>query len=75
MPVIVSPNSALLFPGLPFSYAIEAPTSDSADPVTYSEIGPLPLGLDLDPATGIISGTPQIGAGLQPTPSLAGGVV
>ena len=44
VPVIVSPNSALLFPGLPFSYTILAPTSDSTDPVTYSEIGPLPPG-------------------------------
>ena len=52
VPVIVSPNSALLFPGLDFSYMIEAPTSDSADPVTYSEIGPLPLGLGLDPDDG-----------------------
>ena len=75
VPVIVSPNSVLLFPGLPFSYTIVAPTSDSSDPVTYSEIGLLPPGLGLDPATGIISGTPQIGFGLQPVPSLAGGVV
>jgi hypothetical protein len=75
VPVIVSPDSASLFPGLAFRYVIEAPTSDSSDPVTYSEIGPLPLGLDLDQTTGIISGTPQIGAGMQPTPALAGGVV
>jgi Putative Ig domain/Galactose oxidase, central domain/Kelch motif len=75
IPVIVSPNSALLFPGLDFRYVIEAPTSDSSDPVTYSEVGPLPVGLGLDPVTGIISGTPQLGPGLQPAPALAGGVV
>jgi hypothetical protein len=75
VPVIVSPNSTLLSPGLPFSYTILAPTSDSTDPVTYSEIGPLPPGLGLDSTTGIISGTPLLSLGLQPTPSLAGGVV
>src|SRR4030095_13812134 len=63
VPVIVSPNSAFLFPGLDFRYVIEAPTSDSSDPVTYSEIGLLPLGLDLDPVTGIVSGTPPLRAG------------
>jgi Putative Ig domain len=75
MPVIVSANNAFLFPGLAFEYMIEAPTSDSTDPITYSEVGPLPSGLGLDPATGIISGTPNLGAGLQPVPSLAGGIV
>ena len=75
VPVIVSPNSALLFPGLPFSYTILAPTSDSTDPVTYSEIGPLPPGLSLDKPRGIISGTFHFSFGLQPTPALAGGVV
>ena len=75
VPVIVSPISALIFPGLPFRYTILAPTSDSTDPVTYTEIGLLPLGLGLDQTTGIISGIPQARVGLQPTPSLAGGVV
>jgi hypothetical protein len=75
VPVIVSPNSALLFPDLPFSYTIVAPTSDTTDPVTYSEIGPLPPGLGLDQTTGIISGTPLARVGLQPSPSLAGGVI
>jgi hypothetical protein len=75
VPVIVSPNSALLFPGLDFSYTIVAPTSDATDPVTYSEIGQLPLGLGLNSTTGIISGKPTLGSALLPTPSLAGGVV
>ncbi|MDP9227243.1 MAG: putative Ig domain-containing protein, partial [Actinomycetota bacterium] len=75
VPVIVSPNRALLFPGLPFSYTILAPTSDPTDPVTYSEIGPLPPGLSLDKLKGIISGTFHFSFGLQPTPALAGGVV
>jgi hypothetical protein len=75
VPVIVSPNSALLFPGLAFSYTIVAPSSDLTDPITYSVVGALAPGLSLDPATGIISGTPLLTRGLQPTPSLAGGVV
>ena len=79
VPVIASPTSgflnAILFPGLPFSYTIVAPTSDSSDPVTYSEIGLLPLGLGLDPTTGIISGIPTLRFGLLPSPQLSGGVV
>ena len=75
VPVIVSPTNAFLFPGLDFGYAIVAPTSDSSDKVTYSVVGPLPPGLGLDPDTGIISGIPQLRAGSQPGPALAGGVV
>jgi hypothetical protein len=52
-----------------------APTSDSSDPVTYSEIGLLPPGLGLDSATGIISGTPQVRLDQRPKPQLAGGVI
>jgi hypothetical protein len=75
IPVITSANSAFLFPGLDFLFTIDAPTSDSTDPVTYSEVGPLPPGLGLDPDAGIISGTPLVSRGLQPAPALAGGVV
>ena len=71
-PVIVSPDTVFLFPGLNFSYKIEAPTSDSSDPVTYSVVGPLPPVLALDTVTGIISGTPQASFELQPTPLLPG---
>ena len=75
VPVITSANSAFLFPSLDFLFTIVAPTSDSVDPVTYSKVGPLPPGLGLDPDAGIITGIPNLGFGLQPTPSLAGGVV
>ncbi len=75
VPVIVSPNSAPLFPSVPFSYTIMAPTSDSSDQVTYTEIGPLPPGLNLDSITGIISGTPLVSIARQPTPQFAGGVI
>lgn len=71
-PVIVSPNTVFLFPGLDFNYKIEAPTSDSSDPVTYSVVGALPPGLTLDTVAGIISGTPQASFELQPTPLLPG---
>jgi hypothetical protein len=74
-PVIVSPISASVFPGIPFTYTIDAPSTDTFDPITYSEIGPLPGGLDLDANTGIISGIPTSALGLQPSPALAGGVV
>ncbi len=76
VPVIVSPNSAPLFPGLPFSYTIEAPASGPPDSVTYAKIGPLPAGVGLDQNTGIISGTPNLGLKSPlPGPLLAGGVV
>ncbi len=75
IPVIVSPNSAFVFPALSFNYAIDAPTQGSTDPVTYAAVGPLPAGLGLDTVDGIISGIPQVGRGSQPGPQLAGGVV
>jgi hypothetical protein len=75
VPVIVSPENAFVFTGVPFSSAIMAPTSDTLDPVTYSAIGQLPAGLGLNQETGVISGTPQNLLGLQPAPQLAGGVI
>jgi hypothetical protein len=74
VPVIVSPENAFVFTGVPFNSAIVAPTSDMLNPVTYSVIGQLPAGLGLNQETGVISGTPQI-IGSQPMPGLAGGVI
>ena len=74
VPVIVSPENAFVFIGVPFNSAIVAPTSDMLNPVTYSVIGQLPAGLGLNQETGVISGTPQI-IGSQPMPGLAGGVI
>ena len=75
VPVIVSPENALLFSGIPFSYTFVAPTSDESDPVTYSVIGELPAGLGLDPTTGVVSGTANFVFGAQPLPRLAGGII
>lgn len=58
LPVIVSPSSALLTPGQPFSYSIVAPGgNDSSDPPSYQLIGTLPPGLGFDEKNGVISGT------------------
>jgi hypothetical protein len=75
VPVIVSQDNALLYPGVSFSYAIMAPNSDTSDQVIYSVVGQLPAGLGLDQTTGIISGIPTLRFGLQPSPQLSGGVV
>jgi uncharacterized delta-60 repeat protein len=57
LPVITSPNSAALIPGVFFSYAITAPTSvGGSDPTIFTLVGTLPPGLTFDAATGTISG-------------------
>ena len=77
-PVIVSPDSATLAVGRPFSYTIRVQSS-SPEQTTYTLIGNLPGGLGFDPATGTIFGTysPRPGAG-GPGPDaidLAGGAL
>jgi PKD repeat protein len=52
-PVIVSSQSVTAFAGIPFSYSLLATNA----PGTFAANG-LPAGLSIDPATGIISGTP-----------------
>ena len=54
-PVIVSPGSAGASVGYAFVYRIAA----TNNPTSYSATG-LPAGLSLNPATGIISGTPTV---------------
>ncbi len=61
-PMITSAGSASGDTGAPFSYTM---TSDSAL-AQFSAIS-LPAGLALDPATGIISGTPLIGGNITVT--------
>jgi uncharacterized delta-60 repeat protein/uncharacterized repeat protein (TIGR01451 family) len=55
-PVIISPSSATLVPGQPFTYTIVAP-GNGGGPVTCSISGALPAGLTFDPNTCTISGT------------------
>ncbi|MGH8094560.1 MAG: putative Ig domain-containing protein [Chthoniobacterales bacterium] len=75
VPVITSAQSVFAFSGLPFSFQLLAPTSDSTDPVTYSNVTPLPAGLGLDPTTGVISGSPNFRANSSLGPLLAGGII
>jgi len=53
LPTITSPTTATGTEGLPFSYQITA----TASPILFGAID-LPVGLQVDPATGLISGTP-----------------
>src|SRR6266446_5711054 len=56
IPVIISPRETTLAAGQPFTYTINAPSSNQSG-TTFTLIGTLPLGLSFDAATGTISGT------------------
>ncbi len=77
IPVIVSPNSALMVRGQAFNYTIGAPSSAGpSDPTTYAFIGKLPAGLGLDTTTGTISGTINARAPNSPNRiDLSGGII
>jgi len=72
IPLLPGPYSAVLYPGQDFLYFVGGPGGGSGS-TTYATIGPLPLGLELDPMTGIIYGFPQFG--LRATPSLLGRLI
>jgi len=79
-PVVVSPDSASLTVGQPFSYTIRAPSNAGPpDTTAFTLVGDLPGGLGFDPATGTIAGTysprPGNGAGRPDAVDLAGGVL
>ena len=59
-PTITSANPPAGTVGLPYSATV---TADGSQPITFSvSAGTLPPGLSLDPATGVISGTPTTAA-------------
>lgn len=57
-PVIISPQTAVAFHGLPFTYAVVAAGGDEG-PITCTT-SLLPPGLTFNAATGIIGGTPTL---------------
>jgi hypothetical protein len=79
LPVIISPSSANLTQGQPFSYTIQAPAvTDPNDPTSFNLIGTLPAGLGFDSEAGMISGTfPGVRAQASERiqPKLSGGIV
>jgi hypothetical protein len=64
LPVIVSPRSALLTPGEPFTYTFNADGCGAADSAVFDVVGDLPQGLVFDRATATISGIPASPAAL-----------
>jgi large repetitive protein len=59
-PAITSANSTVFNVGTPGNFAVTA--SGFPNP-SFSETGALPAGVSFNPATGLLSGTPQIGSG------------
>jgi hypothetical protein len=62
LPVITSPSTAAGGDGQPFTYQITA----TASPYLYGAMN-LPVGLVVDPATGLISGAPTYAGSYSPT--------
>ena len=59
LPIITSAGTASGTVGTPFTYSIVA----SGSPTGYTVTGSLPNGISYDPNSGVISGTPLVGAG------------
>ena len=74
IPVITSARDVPLVAGQPFFYRIVAP-SEPSEHTTFSLIGPLPLGLRFNPATGIISGTYNPPLDVNGSPLVSGGAL
>ena len=79
VPVIVTPSTAMIAEGQPFSYTISAPANSTAgDATTFTLIGNLPDGLGFDSSAGQIVGTytPQsVAKSASNGKPLSGGVI